>query len=392
MPRERRTVGLPGVVGILAATLALGFALKVPCADEDAWADGRAARIACYTDVTALYVGRDLDDGVPYLDRPFEYPVGTGIPVAIAATLAGSSTSFFLLNAASLTVAAVVATVALFRVVGQRALYLAAAPTLVLSAFLNWDLFAVALASLGIASFLRGRPLTGGAWLGLGAATKVFPGLLVPPLALDRWREDRAGAARLVAAAAATWIAVNVPIALIAPGRWLFFYRYSSSREPTIESIWFLACRLTGGDGTACWSPALVNVLSAILVVAGTVLLWWLRSRRDPGAATWTVCFPLVVLFLLTNKVYSPQYALFLLPLFATAFPNLRLFLLFEAVDVVGFVTRFAYLRTTLGFDGLPRWTFEAAAAARMVVFVVLLIAWARSSDRDRASADARSG
>ena len=51
----------------------------------------------------------------------------------------------------------------------------------------------------------------------------------------------------------------------------------------------------------------------------------------------------LVAGFLLTNKVYSPQYGLWLLPWFALVFPDLRIFLAFEATEVAVFITRFSF-------------------------------------------------
>ena len=44
---------------------------------------------------------------------------------------------------------------------------------------------------------------------------------------------------------------------------------------------------------------------------------------------------------MLSNKVYSPQFSLWLLPWFALALPNLRLFIAFEAADVIVFLTEF---------------------------------------------------
>jgi uncharacterized membrane protein len=48
--------------------------------------------------------------------------------------------------------------------------------------------------------------------------------------------------------------------------------------------------------------------------------------------------FLVVAAFLLTNKVYSPQYLLWLLPLAALARPRWRDFLLWQAGEVVHFV------------------------------------------------------
>ncbi|MGH7419274.1 MAG: hypothetical protein ACREKB_15985, partial [Candidatus Rokuibacteriota bacterium] len=82
--------------------------------------------------------------------------------------------------------------------------------------------------------------------------------------------------------------------------------------------------------------------------------------------------------FLLTNKVYSPQYGLWLLPWFALALPNLRLFAAFQAADVAVFLTRFSWFGRHTGIGGLPIGTFEIAVLVRAAVLVWCLAAWVR--------------
>jgi hypothetical protein len=84
------------------------------------------------------------------------------------------------------------------------------------------------------------------------------------------------------------------------------------------------------------------------------------------------------VLFLLTNKVYSPQYGLWLLPWFALAFPNLRLFLAFEAADVAVFITRFSFFGQLSDLGGLPFAAFEAALLVRAMILVACVVTWVR--------------
>ena len=108
-----------------------------------------------------------------------------------------------------------------------------------------------------------------------------------------------------------------------------------------------------------------------------------MKRRRDPGFARWTLGFPILVLFLLTNKVYSPQFSLWLLPWFALALPKLRLFVAFEIADVAVFVTRFSWFGTYVGIDdgfaGLPLGAFQIAVVVRAVILVVCVIAWIRA-------------
>jgi hypothetical protein len=119
-----------------------------------------------------------------------------------------------------------------------------------------------------------------------------------------------------------------------------------------------------------------------VLFLGWVAIVWAIKSRRQPGFPRWTLGFPILVLFLLTNKVYSPQYSVWLLPWFALALPNLRLFIAFEAADIAVFVTRFSWFglldERHNGFAGSPLGAFEAAIFVRALVLVVCVVAWIR--------------
>jgi uncharacterized membrane protein len=373
---------------ILAATvltMAVGFALKSPCLGP--WSDGRQYNRLCYSDVAALYGSGDRDRGldedrVPYLDGQNEYPVLTGLTMWVAALPADSYPSFFVWTAVLLTVAAAVTAWALHAAVGRWALAFAVAPTLAIYGLMNWDLVAVALAAAGTLAYLRGRDGPSGILLGLGAAAKLYPALLVIPFALGRLRRDRgADARRLAGAAGLTWVAVNLPFALFGFDRWSEFFRFNASRGADWDSLWYLGARLFGTN----WNPELLNVVSALAFVAVSVVLWRVAARA-PGFRAWTFGFPLLVAFLLTSKVYSPQYGLWLVPWFALTLPDLRLFIAFELADVAVFVTRFQFFArlSDLG-PGLPIWAFELAVLVRLAVLVVCVAAWVRRQQRQPA-------
>jgi hypothetical protein len=96
------------------------------------------------------------------------------------------------------------------------------------------------------------------------------------------------------------------------------------------------------------------------------------------------------VLFLLSNKVYSPQYGLWLLPWFALALPNLRLFAAFEAADVAVFVTRFSWFAELSGYGGLPIGAFELAVLVRAAVLALCVVAWVRRRETEAVAAPPR--
>lgn len=394
MPNAARSIGLGAVFAMLAGTLVLGHALKAPCVSGD-WSDGRQYTRLCYTDIIPLLGTEQLAGGrLPFLQscentdgECDEYPVLTMWTMRIAAWASGPDIArFFYANAIILWLAAFVIAFCLYLMVGVRALYFALAPTLAIYGTTNWDLLPVALATAGTLMYLRRRDVWSGVLLGLGAAAKLYPALLVVPFVAGRFRSREPDRGIYLAwASAGSWIAANLPFALAAPVSWWEFFRFNAARTADWDSLWFIACEWTTGLG--CSNLRLINLASAALFVVSVLTVWRLKAARDPGFPRWTLGFPILVLFVLTNKVYSPQYSLWLLPWFALAFPNLRLFVAFEAADVAVFVTRFSYFGTLSGLEGglsgIPIGTFEAAVVVRAVILVLCVVGWVR---RRRAS------
>ena len=403
---KRAAAGL-SVVAILLATvvtLSIGAAIKHRCASGD-WADGRQYRQLCYSDIVPLYLTEHLSGSrVPFLNpcpvsagqQCDEYPVLTMYFMRTTAWLSAWTGkgffAFFYWNAALLGLCALVTAWALHRMVGDRALYFALAPSLAIYAFVNWDLLAVALAALATLAFLRDRDGSSGVLLGLGAAAKAYPALLLVPFILERVRQRRTGGATSLAVwAAIAYGAVNLPFALAARQQWQRFFLFNSRRPPDWDSMWFVACNRAQGSTGCSWSSGLVNWLSLVTFVMAAVAIWWIRRSRQPNFPRWTFGFPLLVVFLLTNKVYSPQYSLWLLPWFALALPNPWLFAAFEAADVAVFITRFSWLgrlSRDLGqaafarYGGVPIGAFQVALVIRALVLVACLGAWALASER----------
>jgi Glycosyltransferase family 87 len=387
-------VGLGTIFLTLAGTLAVGHFLKAPCVHGE-WSDGRPFTRLCYTDIVRVFEPQQLSGGrLPYLDPCSsggsgpcdEYPVLMMWTLRLTAWASGpDDTQFFYWNAILLWIAAFWITLTLHRLVGSRALYFAAAPTLAIYATLNWDLLAVLLAVAGMLAYLKRRDAWSGALLGLGAATKLFPAMLIVPFVAGRLRDpDSDRGRRLASSAGATWVAVNLPFAILAFGGWWEFFRFSGERPANFDSVWFIVCDWASDIG--CTNTRLVNVASAALFIVGVVVVWRMKARREPDFPRWSLAFPILALFLITNKVYSPQYSLWLLPWFALAMPDLRLFLSFEAADVAVFVTEFSWFGTLNGLEGglagiVPLGAFEAAFLLRAAVLLLCVVAWVRMRD-----------
>lgn len=381
----RRRIGLGVVLACLAVTLAVGLAVKAPCAGGD-WTDGRQYERLCYSDIVPLLGTEQLTgDRLPYLDpcvesdgQCDEYPVLSMYAMRTAAWVSDGVEAFFAANVVLLVVAAFVTAICLYLLVGPRALYFALAPTLAIYGFMNWDLIAVAFATAATLAYARRRDVASGVLLGLGAAAKLYPALLVVPFVAGRFRERQPDAGiHLAWASIGTWLVLNVPFAIAAPGSWWRFFAFNSERPADWDSLWFISCHRITGE-LYCQPTGLINAASLALFLASTGFVWWLKRTREPGFARWTLGLPILILFLLTNKVYSPQYGLWLLPWFALVLPSPGTFVAFSLADTAVFVTRFSWFGEFAGFGGLPIAAFEIAVLVRALVLFWCLVEWVR--------------
>lgn len=288
----------------LAATLVvLGAAwiLKEPCL-EGPWG-GQEFEDGCYTDVVPFWHLRGLADGqVPYVEAFNEYPPLSGMWMYASASIGGDAMGYFVAHAIGAGLLALATTAILARHVGQRSLWFAASPALALYALHNWDLLAVALAAGGLFAFHRGRTATAGALLGLGAAAKIYPGFLLVGLAAAAFRSDRATAWRLLGAGAIAGFLAHLPFLLLNAELLLEAYTFHLGRGPTYESPW----RVVVDAGLPQEVPVLLQLGGLIAVVATAV-----RGRIGPLQAA----VASLLVFLLTNVVYSVQYTLWVVAL-----------------------------------------------------------------------------
>ena len=151
-----------------------------------------------------------------------------------------------------------------------------------------------------------------------------------------------------------------------------------------------------GGGGQE--APARLNAAVAVgtlLTVVGVVGLA-LAAPRRPRLAQ--LAFLTLTGFLLTNKVFSPQYVLWLLPLAVLARPRWRLILVWQVTEVFLLFTRFYYfISLPLGegdqsAEGIPRSWFLAAVGARDLALLLLAGAVVREVLRPETDPVRRSG
>lgn len=401
--------------------LALGWTTKAGCLQQKSedgqlvldWSGNRPYAAMCYSDTVPLYGAERLSEGLlPYQtqffdtdptgasqERYMEYPVLTGmyqyaamkvakawtvlherygVPAAIEVVL------FFTVVAVGLALFWLIAVWATTRLsgAGRRpwdAMLMAASPLVIAHAFTNFDAIAVAATAVGMLLWARGRPAWAGVILGLGTAAKLYPAFVLVVLFFLCLRAGKLRpwfTAALMSVAA--WLAVNLPVAALWPRGWWEFFHRNSIRAVDMDSIYAVISSFTGGwvfggQGPRGGASTLANMITLVLflaVIAGVGYLA-LKAPRRPRVAQ--LAFLIVAGFLLVNKVWSPQYSLWLVPLAVLAIPHTRILLAWMTIDALVWVPRMMYF---LGMQnkGLPEQAFTGTVLLRDLAVIGLCV------------------
>lgn len=291
----------------------------------------------------SLFIRQGL---VPYRDFMLEYPPGSSIPIFLP--------QLFSLNAPLDSIDYAVGFVAqnilftafvawgLAAVATRRNTTLLKYALLVvaISPLLPWryDMFPTLLTSIGLWGAVSGFPVISGIALGSGIAAKLYPVVLVPIFFLyyiaSRRLQD---AVTLAIASISTTIFIFIPFWWLAPDNFFSFLIYHKDRGLQIESVY--AGIVSLGDVLGLTEASsemsygaqhLISTLSEpllklqpFLFVSVMVLVYslaWLRFRQmsrfgeiTPETLA-TYCVAALLGFILTSKVFSPQYLIWLLP------------------------------------------------------------------------------
>jgi uncharacterized membrane protein len=364
VPRRTWWTPVRWLLAMTIVTLMLGYAQKSPCATGE-WIGHKQYTHFCYSDVVPLWSDERLDVGaVPYRDTAVEYPVLTGAFMWLTAGLTRgvhqivSSWSelvvFGLLTAMLLALCGLVVTAATAHTARRRpydAAIFALSPLLIFHAFSNWDLLAMAFTAGAMWAWSRERPVLAGALIGLGTAAKLYPVFLLVAIGILAVRTRKfADPVWAALAAGFVWCAVNVPVAIAYHRGWWRFYEFSIDRPTERSTVWAMFKTLVDGSVKAgdapYWKPPGVAVALALIAALVLVIVLGLAAPVRPRLAQ--LAFLCVLAFLLTTKVWSPQYSLWLVPLIALARPRWRLTLVWQFTEILVWM---ATLTLLLGYD-----------------------------------------
>lgn len=359
---------------LTALTFALGMVQKTGCWN-DRWQseDVRYSQM-CYSDLPYLYDGRGFaelywpyaepdaaahPDGAP---QAMEYPVGisywawgtawvTQKVLGVDADtprgqrdLVREANMFTLVNALGFAALTLLSTWFLVSAAGRRpwdVLGFAVAPVLAATALVNWDFGAVMLVCAALWAWRAEKPVWLGVAIGLGTAAKLYPLFLLGAVLVICLRRRQVPRFLLVAGVSVvTWLLANLPAVLGSWDRWKEFWTFNDERAADLGSLWLVlqnaSDQAISADTINTWSWILFGLWCLAVLVLG------LRAPVTPRFAQ--LGFLVVAGFLVVNKVYSPQYVLWLLPLAVLARPRLRDQVVWQAAELFYFASVWWYL------------------------------------------------
>ncbi|MEV3980732.1 glycosyltransferase 87 family protein [Nonomuraea sp. NPDC049758] len=379
-------------LGLIAALGAvLGYVVRLPCR-TGGWNDQvQTYTNFCYTDIYPLYFDRQLATQNPYFadvpfDKQVEYPVVLGEVMQVIAWISrkleldqvAQAVRFYDLTVLLLGVCLVAGVLLMAAVAGPTrrwdALWYAISPAVILAAYINWDLVAGALSMGMLLAWARRRQVLAGVLLGLAIATKFYPlmflgALFLLTLRTARWRPFLV----TLGSAAGAWLVVNVPFMVFAWDGWRRFYVFSQERGIDWGSPWLFFQR----KGWGVLGEADVSTLGMVTLAAlclGIAVLA-LTAPRRPRLAQ--LCFLALAAFMMTNKVWSPQFVLWLVPFAVLARPRWKPLALWQVAEVWYFAAIWLYLlaQPPLSRDdlGIGDDTYFTAVWGRVITIGIMM-------------------
>jgi hypothetical protein len=352
LTESRLLVATVAALGVLALAFGLWAAIR---ADNDSGRD-----LPIYEEYASIM----LDGHVPYRDFSLEYTPGALPMFVLPAVMFGDARdahwsppndrgrryhlafdSLVLLLTAAMVTLTALSLDALRRGARAQAVSLAvvaSSPLLIGHVFVErYDVWPTALTAAAVAAAVRGHYRLGGAALGLGAAAKIYPALLLPVLVIVAARH-RGIREAIMSAAAAVGAAVLVflPFAIASwSGTWATVHNQLGGGlqvETLTGSLLVMTHHVSGWLGL---SPAALTVRPEehglgrdvlhtagieattttlnVLLVLVLCLLWFAvaRSKNDPREDLVRYSAASVAVALVLGTVLSAQYITWLIPL-----------------------------------------------------------------------------
>lgn len=375
------------VIGVLFAILA-----KNMCRTQG-WGGMNSYQWACYSDWASLFHARGFAENAfaPFSGGElFEYPVLMSVVASLTAWMVPGEDAFggtfnrtlayFDINFFFVAILWIITVIVTSKTAGRRpwdAAMVALAPGMMLASTINWDMWAVAALAVAMLFFARDKPYLAGIFIGLGTATKLYPILFLGAVIVLAIRTGKFKPFWLTVAGTATsWLAVNVPFAIANFTAWSYFLEFTRDRGAGFSSIWY-AWNLSAANipNMPQMSPEFINKagLWGFALACAVIAVLGLTVKERPRVAA--LVFLIVACFVLFNKVYSPQFVVWLVPLIALAWPRWRDFLVWSLFEALHFWAVWMHL-WALSANWEPQHSFPPAFYVYAVLAHILATLW----------------
>jgi Glycosyltransferase family 87 len=361
------------------------------------------------TPVYQQYGNAIADGKVPYRDFELEYPPGA-LPMFALPGLAKPGhgqdvspgfrrtfkTLMWICGAAALGAMAIVLRelrrghASVWAALPFAALAPLALGSVILSRF---DLWPAALVVVALAALVADRVRTGHALLGLGAAAKLYPGVLVPLGVAYVWkRRGRREATVCLGLAIGVTALIFLPFLAVAPGGVWHSISVQLGRPLQVESLGsalLLAAHHTFGvavtgetshgsqnlQGTGADVVAIVLSIVQVAVITGI----WVAFARGRGGREALVRASAAMLSAVValGKVLSPQFLIWLIPVVPLVRGRRGLWacaLLLAALVLTQLWFPFRYFRLAIGFEAGLSWLLLARDLVLVALTATLLL------------------
>ena len=240
---------------------------------------------------------------------------------------------YFNVNTAILSLFAVGITVLLYKILKKNQnnyknsiwVFWIFAPSFIVYSFINYDLPVVFLIVLALYLFLKKKYYGAITSLAIGTVLKVFPIFLVPIFILKSPKKDWW---KLGLVFTLIVIGFNLPYMAGDFSKWAFPYTWqigqNLSKGPENGTYWWMFYNFLG-DKMGWMSLGLFGLL---------YLFTWFKLRKT---SIINLCIAVILIFLFTDRIYSPQYNLYLLPFLVLApyMVNKKAFYLLEIPNAI---------------------------------------------------------
>ncbi len=418
--RGRWWTPLRAIISVAWVFLALGVLAKSNCARGKLidgslhlnWDGNRQYTSFCYNDIVPLYGGRGLDQpGFVYdyswvegdLTRYMEYPVLAGLFQGAMGWIARTtyplmdwalpeSGWYFYITAFVMALVWVGTARMVAELSGNRiwdTILVVASPLLIMHAFTNWDIPSIAFMVGALLAARKKKFWLAGVLIGFGTAFKMWPLFLLGAyLVIALRKKNFVPFLQMLAATVVSWLVVNVPIMLHNYDAWHEFQRLNTERGWEWTTIYAVIARAFGWTGfdSGGGTPVILNAVTLGLFLAGCVfvLIVGLKAPQTPRVAE---LFVLIIgFFLLFNKVWSPQYSLWLVVPAVLALPHWRLLLTWMTADMLVWPILMWHMMGTdnLGLPGAALNIIVLIRDALIVAIMVLVVRQMYGRRRDK--------